>query len=150
MLARDGQIVLVTTCDPQLYCPESPIAVVNVESEKLKQARQRQRETGRPLFITLSEEGLILREPAAELMQHYGRKLFAQLWCAPRVRFIFEQTAELSDFRTKFRPRMTWTTGCWERCASSSITSWEARPITILHPFPPIRATDSIVCNACA
>jgi hypothetical protein len=30
-----------------------------------------------------------------ELMQHYGRKLFSQLWTAPRARMIFEKGADL-------------------------------------------------------
>ena len=33
-----------------------------------------------------------------QLVQHYGQKLFAQLWSAPRVRFIFEQGDQLPDF----------------------------------------------------
>ncbi len=33
-----------------------------------------------------------------QLVQLYGQKLFAQLWCAPRVRFMFEQTTELPDY----------------------------------------------------
>lgn len=98
LLARSGQIILVTTRDPELYCPEAPITLVNLDDEKVEQARQQQRETGRPLFITLAQEGLIIREPAAQLVQHYGQKLFARLWCAPRVRFIFEQSEELPDY----------------------------------------------------
>lgn len=98
LLARDGHIILVTTHDPQLYCPESPSTLVNIEEEQIEGARQQQREIGRPLFITLSEENLIIREPAVQLVQHYGQKLFAQLWCAPRVRFMFEQTADLPEY----------------------------------------------------
>jgi hypothetical protein len=49
------------------------------------------------MFLTLAQEELILREPAVQLVQHYGQKLFAQLWTAPRVRFMFEQTA-LPDY----------------------------------------------------
>lgn len=42
------------------------------------------------MFLVLAQEELILREPALQLVQHYGQKLFAQLWTAPRVRFMFE------------------------------------------------------------
>ncbi|MCA1660615.1 MAG: hypothetical protein LC642_08800, partial [Verrucomicrobiaceae bacterium] len=59
---------------------------------------EQQRQTGQPLFTTLAKEGLILREPAVQLVQHYGQKLFAQLWTAPRVRFMFEQTELLPDY----------------------------------------------------
>ncbi|MDQ3120410.1 MAG: hypothetical protein M3Q89_12730, partial [Verrucomicrobiota bacterium] len=98
LLARAGQIILATTRDPQLYCSEAPITLVNIDEEKVEGARQQQRETGRPLFVSLAQEELIIREPAMQLVQHYGQKLFAQLWCAPRVRFIFEQSAELPSY----------------------------------------------------
>jgi hypothetical protein len=34
---------------------------------------------------------VILREPALQLVSHYGQELFAQLWTADRLRFVFEQ-----------------------------------------------------------
>ncbi len=98
LLARNGEIILVTTRDPQLYCPEAPITLVNVDAEKTEQARAEQRETGCPVFLTLAREELILREPAVQLVQHYGQKLFAQLWTARRVRFVFEQSETLPDY----------------------------------------------------
>ncbi len=98
LLARNGQIVLVTTRDPELYCAESPITLVNVDAERIAAAREQQRETGCPMFLTLAQEGLILREPALELVQHYGQKLFAKLWMAKRVRFVFEQQTELPAY----------------------------------------------------
>jgi hypothetical protein len=101
LLARDGQIVLVTTHDPELYCPEAPITLVNIDQERVLDARDQQRQSGRPLFLTLAEQELIIREPAVQLVQHYGQKLFAQLWSAPRVRFIFEQTEPLPEYSTE-------------------------------------------------
>ena len=91
LLAHEGRIGLVTTRDPELYCPEAPITLVNVDAQRIEAAKAQQRETGCPLFITLAQENLILREPAMQLVQHYGQKLFAQLWTAKRVRFVFEQ-----------------------------------------------------------
>ncbi len=91
LLARDGQIVIATTQDVEFYCPEIPITLANVDSEKIANARNEQRKTGCPLFLTLAEENLILQEPAAQLVQHHGQKLFAQLWSALRVRFVFNQ-----------------------------------------------------------
>ncbi|MEY2488282.1 MAG: hypothetical protein QOC70_224 [Verrucomicrobiota bacterium] len=98
LLARNGEIILATTRDPQLYCPEAPITLVNVDAEKTDQARAQQRETGCPVFLTLAREELILNEPAMQLVQHYGQKLFAQLWTAPRVRFVFDQSETLPDY----------------------------------------------------
>ncbi|HMJ07017.1 MAG TPA: response regulator [Chthoniobacterales bacterium] len=98
LLARGGRILLATTRDPELYCSEAPITLVNIDEARTALARQQQRETGRPLFITLAQEGLILREPAVQLVQHYGQKLFAQLWTAKPVRFMFEQGEHLPSY----------------------------------------------------
>ena len=98
LLARDGQLLLATTRDPDLYCPESPITLVNVDADRTSAARELQRQNGQPMFITLAREGLILREPAMQLVQHYGQKLFAQMWTLPRVRFAFEKSEQLPDY----------------------------------------------------
>ena len=92
LLAQDGAIVLVTTRDADLYCSEAPITLVNVDQQRIEAARGEQRASGSPMFLTLAREQLILREPAIQLVQHYGQKLFAQLWSARRVRFVFEHT----------------------------------------------------------
>ena len=101
LLAQNGQIVLATTRDPELYCSEAPITLVNVDAERIAAARAQQSESGRSLFLTLAGEGLILRDPAMQLVQHYGQKLFAQLWTAPRVRFMFEQNTELPSYASE-------------------------------------------------
>jgi hypothetical protein len=98
LLSEEGAIVLVTTHDPQLYCPEAPITLVNVDPDQIDQARQQQVETGCPMFITLAQQNLILREPGMQLVMHYGQKLFAQLWTAHRVRFAFEQQPQLPEY----------------------------------------------------
>lgn len=95
LLTRNGEIVLATTRDPELYCSEAPITLVNVDQGKISEARAQQRATGCPLFVTLAQDGLILQEPSIQLVQHYGQKLFAHLWAAPKVRFTFAQSADL-------------------------------------------------------
>jgi DNA-binding response OmpR family regulator len=92
LLVRKGEIILATSRDPQVYCSEAPITLVNVDPARIEEARAAQRTTSRPLFLTLAEGGHILQEPALQLVQHYGQKVFANLWTAPRVRFIFLQT----------------------------------------------------------
>ncbi|HEY1893500.1 MAG TPA: response regulator [Chthoniobacterales bacterium] len=96
--AREGKVVLVTTRDAETYCSEAPVTLVNIDPDRVAAARETQSQTGCPLFITLLREDLILRDPALQLVQHYGQKLFARHWSAPRVRFVFEQTSELPDF----------------------------------------------------
>jgi len=92
LLARDGHVVLITTRDLDLYCEEAPVTLLNVDRERVEAARARQTRDGCPLFLTLANDGLILREPGLQLVQHYGQKLFSQLW-TDRVRFTFEQQA---------------------------------------------------------
>ena len=91
-----GKVVLVTTRNPELYCKEAPVTLLNVDRERIEAARARQTSDGCPIFITLAREGLILREPAMQLVQHYGQRLFSQLW-TDRVRFMFEQQ-QLPEF----------------------------------------------------
>ena len=96
--AREGKVVLVTTRDVEAYCAEAPVTLVNIDPERVREARETQSQTGCPLFIALARDDLILRDPALQLLQHYGQKLFAQQWSAPRVRFAFERTTELPEF----------------------------------------------------
>ena len=95
LLARDGEIIFVTTRDPDLYCPETPAPLADLDVVGVARARDQQRETGTPFFLTLARQESIGREPALELMQQYGQKLFSQLWAAPRVWIMFEKNAEL-------------------------------------------------------
>ncbi|HJW39080.1 MAG TPA: DUF4388 domain-containing protein [Candidatus Udaeobacter sp.] len=95
LLARDGEIVLVTSRDPDFYCPETPATLTDADPVIVDRARNQQRETGTPFFLTLAREESIAREQAAELMQRYGQKLFSQLWTAPRARIMFERNADL-------------------------------------------------------
>jgi len=98
LLVQNGQIIFATTRDPELYCPEAPITLANVDAGRIAAARDQQRETGCPLFITLAQENLILQETAAQLVQHHGQKLFAQLWTVPAVRFLFERRNDLPSY----------------------------------------------------
>jgi DNA-binding response OmpR family regulator len=93
LLVQNGEIQFATSRDPELYCPEAPVTLSNVDPDRIAAARAQQQDTGCPLFITLMQENLILHEPAAQLVQHHGQKLFAELWSAPCVRFSFQQAA---------------------------------------------------------
>jgi DNA-binding response OmpR family regulator len=90
LLAHNGGAVVVTTRNPNLYCQETPVTLSDVDDERIEAARARQAVDGCPMFITLAREGLILHEPGIQLAQHYGQKLFSQLW-RDRVRFTFER-----------------------------------------------------------
>src|SRR5438552_2638475 len=97
LLTQNGQVLFATSSDPDLYCPEAPVTLSNVDPDRIEAARAQQQETGCPLFVTLAQENLILHEPAMQLTQHHGQKLFAELWSVQCVRFSFHQGA-LPDF----------------------------------------------------
>src|SRR6266487_4438360 len=46
ILARDGEIVLATTRDPDLYCPETPDVLRGVDVVMIERAREQQKENG--------------------------------------------------------------------------------------------------------
>jgi hypothetical protein len=94
LLARDGEIVFVTTKDPEFYCPETPAILANVDEGSVANVRDQQRETGTPFFLALARQELLARDSALELMQQCGQKLFSQLWTAPRVWISFEKNAD--------------------------------------------------------
>ncbi len=95
VLARDGEIVLAATRDPDLYCSETPPILAEVDPEIVNNARDQQKENGTPFLLTLARTESIEQQPAFELMRHYGQMLFSQLWSAPNVWIMFEKNAEL-------------------------------------------------------
>jgi hypothetical protein len=98
LLVQDGTIAFATTRDLDLYCPDAPAVLANVDVVAADRARDQQRQTGTPFFLTLARQDSIARQPAVEMVQHYGQRLFSQLWAVPRVWIMFEKNAEiLSD-----------------------------------------------------
>jgi hypothetical protein len=95
VLARDGEIILATTRDPDLYCPESPNLLSGVDVVVVDQARNQQKEDGTPFLLTLARNESIERQAALDAMRHHGQLLFSQLWSAPNVWIMFEKNAEL-------------------------------------------------------
>jgi len=95
LLARDGEIVFVTTRDPDLYCSDTPPTLADVDPVLVDRARNQQKETGTPFFLALAREESIALDAATELMRHYGQKLFSEIWTAPRAWIMFEKNADL-------------------------------------------------------
>src|SRR3954454_18918579 len=95
VLARDGEIVLATTRDPELYCPETLPILANVDPEVVANARDQQKENGTPFLLTLARNESIERQPALDLIRHQGQLLFSQLWSAPNVWIMFEKNADV-------------------------------------------------------
>ena len=97
LLTQNGMVLLATSNDADLYCSESPIALSNIDPERVAAARAQQQTSGCPLFLTLAQENLLSHEPAMQLVQQHGQKLFAEVWGAQCVRFSYYNGA-LPDF----------------------------------------------------
>src|SRR6188472_2360859 len=94
VLARDGEILLATTRDLDLYCPETPSILADVDPEVVANARDQQKENGTPFLLTLARNESIERQPAFDLIRHQGQLLFSRLWSAPNVWIMFEKNAD--------------------------------------------------------
>ena len=95
VLARDGEIVLATTRDPDLYCPETPDVLRGVDVVVIDRARNQQKEDGTPFFLTLARNEAIERQAALDAIRQQGQRLFSQLWSASNVWIMFEKNADL-------------------------------------------------------
>ena len=105
LLTREGSILLATTNDLDLYCPETPTALSHIDADKVAAAKARQQETGCPFFLTLAQEELISQEPAIQFTQQHGQKVFAELWAAQCVRFSYHNGA-LAEFANSVSDEM--------------------------------------------
>ena len=95
VLARDGEIVLATTRDPDLYCPETPDLLRGVDAVLIERARHQQKEDGTPFLLTLARNESIERPAALDVIRHQGQLLFSHLWSAPNAWIMFEKNADL-------------------------------------------------------
>jgi hypothetical protein len=70
---RRGEIVLVTTDDADEYVRGVTLGRLPVEA--LARAKAEQQASGRPVFVTLAEEGAPLPAPLGDLLHRQGRRL---------------------------------------------------------------------------
>src|SRR5438046_7448257 len=71
LLAQDGAIVFATTRDHDLYCPDAPAVLANVDAEIVAKARAQQSETGVPFFVTLTRGAAMADQPLLERVLRY-------------------------------------------------------------------------------
>src|SRR5437764_8237276 len=69
VLARDGEILFATTRDLDLYCPETPSIIADVDSDVVANSRDQQKENGIPFLLTLARNESTDPEPAFDLMR---------------------------------------------------------------------------------
>jgi CheY-like chemotaxis protein len=73
VLARNGQIILATTRDAELYCAEAPITLVNIDEQRVADARNQQRENGRPCSSRSRRKASSFASPPSSWCSTTGR-----------------------------------------------------------------------------
>ena len=100
-LFRMARSCLATTRDPELYCPGSAGHLDQCRCGKNRQCARAATRKRLPAFPYPCGRESDLQEPATQLVQHHGQKLFAQLWSMPRIRFSFQhKTCHLTRTRS--------------------------------------------------
>jgi CheY-like chemotaxis protein len=90
---RGGEILVVTTPDPDVYLRGAKIA--RVPADALARAKTEQRTSGKPVYVTLAEDGVALPEPLTELIHRTGRRLLLDALDCSKATFAWRDVAAL-------------------------------------------------------
>ncbi|HEY2516309.1 MAG TPA: response regulator [Polyangiaceae bacterium] len=88
-----GETVLATTTDPDEYL--RGVSLGRVPPPALARAKAEQGNTGRPVFVTLAEEGVALPAPLGDLMHRQGRRLLVEAVDGTAASFAWRDTNAL-------------------------------------------------------
>jgi CheY-like chemotaxis protein len=72
---KDGSIVLASCFDPSEYQRDAELSLAAVDAEARSRAEDEQRSSGKPLYATLAEAGLVTEADAQHAMFQQGRRL---------------------------------------------------------------------------
>ncbi len=90
---RRGEIVIVTTHDPEAYLRGAKLS--RVPADALVRAKAEQRASGKPVFVSLAEDGVTLSAPLAELLHRAGRRLLLDAVDSTAATFAWRDLAAL-------------------------------------------------------
>jgi CheY-like chemotaxis protein len=99
-----GKPLLVTSQNVDWYLGDQPLDIPLKTYTHLEKSKKRQRQTGCPVFLTLSERQSLHPKDSLTLMAQYGQKLFAKIWTIDRVRYEFIQLKTLPNFTDHIPP----------------------------------------------
>ncbi len=90
---REGMILLVTSFDANEYLRGASLGKVSPAA--LARAKEAQKATARPAFVTLAEEGAPLTGPLGDLLHRQGRRLLLDALDATRATFAWRDLSAL-------------------------------------------------------
>lgn len=123
---REGEVVLVTSLDPSEHCRGDAHGLAGVSSESLASAAAEQRISGKPIFVTLSERGLLSSSfDLPTFLHRTGRRLLLESSDARQLHFAWRDLASLPSYVVEFgrNVRMNRETIPFDAVASSQTTS---------------------------
>ena len=93
LFLRGGDVVLVTSTDPDEYL--RGVSLGRVPPPSLARAKAEQEASGRPVFVTLAEEGALLPASLGDLLHRQGRRLLLEAVDGTAARFAWRDTDAL-------------------------------------------------------
>jgi DNA-binding response OmpR family regulator len=95
MHVRRGQIVLATCHDPVAYAGEKTAAALGAPSDAWTRAEAEQRASGKPVYVTLAEQGALAAAELPSILQEHGKRTLLSALEARAARFAWntEDTA---------------------------------------------------------
>ncbi len=101
---QTGRPVVTTTQDADAYMLNSTFQATVKQAEALDGAMKRMRETGIPVFITLSEQRLLEEDKLQSACLEHGARLLSRAWVSGRFHFEFELLDQLPALCGPLKP----------------------------------------------
>lgn len=99
---RNGQVLLASTKDVQLYSLDSPWKPGEIDRTALAMASKGQSDAGCPFFQLLTLRDAMDQAQAVELSHAHGLRLMSRAFEAERVYYEFEDVNQLPEFVEQF------------------------------------------------
>lgn len=95
---RAGKPVLVSTHKADLYMSCGKLDIPEESKEYFETAKKNQRDTGKPAFLQMVEDGYLPQDQVNSFTNQFGNVLFAEIWTTPHTFFKFVTSDSLPDF----------------------------------------------------
>ncbi|MDX2225729.1 MAG: response regulator [Verrucomicrobiae bacterium] len=102
ILFHQGRVVMVTSKDVELYLRGSSYSNDSFRDKFWKACEKGQSDSGCPVFILMTERGMMSAELSRTLVKAHSCRLFAGLWLVENVDYEFEETDSLPPYAEPF------------------------------------------------
>jgi hypothetical protein len=104
---RRGEVVLATSHDPAQYAQDSGVDLHSVNEQAKAAAEAEQRSSGKPVFVSLAENGSLPSTDLSALLERQGRRLLAEVLDARGGTFRFRELPTTPMYVDAYGRRMT-------------------------------------------